>query len=211
MMHRATVVSVPAIGRADIVIPKLYRDSVLRDVQSAVEVSEGDRVIVADLAERAHVNDWYVVGFESQVGRWGAPYPHEHPLGQVLGLSDALASKAPVTSPWEYPVTHAAFAPASGTTSRLRCRLTPVGAQLSGRLVVAGGNVPRDTTVATLPNGYRPSFEVFFRVEAMGPASSNYPAASFQFSWMPDGAVRARQELVGEGGVYSFNATVPIP
>lgn len=211
MMHRATVVSAPAIGRADIVIPKLYRDSVLRDVQSAVEVSEGDRVIVADLAERAHVNDWYVVGFESLVGRWGAPYPHEHPLGQVLGLSDALASKAPVTSPWEYPVTHAAFAPASGTTSRLRCRLTPVGAQLSGRLVVAGGNVPRDTTVATLPNGYRPSYEVLFRAEAMGPASSNYPAASFQFSWMPDGAVRARQELVGEGGVYSFNVTVPIP
>lgn len=211
MLYRAEVVSVPAVGRADIQIPRLYRSSVVPEVQCAVEVSPGDRVVAADLAARAHVHDWIVLAFESQVGRWGAPYPHEHPLGQVLGLTDALASKAPVTSPWEYPVTHAAFAPASGTTSRLRCRLTPVGAQLSGRLVVAGGNVPRDTVVATLPNGYRPSFGVLFRVEAMGPASSNYPAASFQFSWMPDGAVRARQELVGEGGVYSFNVTVPIP
>lgn len=91
-MFRAEVVDVPAIGRADIMIPKRYRDSVIRDVQTAVEVSPGDRVIVADLAERAHVSDWWVVGLESEIGRWGSPYPHTHPIGQVDGLADELAA-----------------------------------------------------------------------------------------------------------------------
>jgi hypothetical protein len=84
-------VGVPAVGRADIRIWSRYRDSVIADVQSSVEVSPGDRVIVADLAAEAHVSDWWIVGFESEVGRWGSPYPHEHPVGQVVGLVDQLA------------------------------------------------------------------------------------------------------------------------
>lgn len=91
-MYRAEVVHVPAVGRADIRIPKLYAESVLVDVQSAVEVSPGDRVIVADLAEKAHVSDWWVVGFESTVGRWYQAGPHEHPQGEIVGLVDRLAA-----------------------------------------------------------------------------------------------------------------------
>lgn len=86
MIHEAEVVSVPALGRADIRIPRLYGDSVVPDVRSAVDVSPGDRVIVADLAGKAHVHAWHIVSFVSEIGRFGAPYPHTHPQGQVDGL-----------------------------------------------------------------------------------------------------------------------------
>lgn len=92
MLYRARVVSVPALGRADIVVPKLYGDSVLGDVQSVVPVAENDRVILADLASKAHVHDWCVISLESEIGLLYPPSTHEHSQGDVAGLVDRLAA-----------------------------------------------------------------------------------------------------------------------
>lgn len=96
-MWRATVLERVADGQVVVSIPKLYRGDPIGPIQSAVDAQVGDDVIVADLVPDARVNDWWVVGYESQIGRWGNPYPHEHPLGQVTGLVDALALKANVS------------------------------------------------------------------------------------------------------------------
>lgn len=102
-MWRATVLERVADGQVVVSIPKLYRGDPIGPIQSAVDAQVGDEVIVADLVPDARVNDWWVLGYESQIGRWGAPYPHEHPIGQVTAvdangqpttLTEILAQKA---------------------------------------------------------------------------------------------------------------------
>ena len=85
-MWRATVLERIADGQVVVSIPKLYRGDPIGPIQSAVDAQVGDDVIVADLVPDARVNDWWVVGYESQIGRWGNPYPHEHPTGQVTAV-----------------------------------------------------------------------------------------------------------------------------
>jgi hypothetical protein len=93
-MWRARVLRKNYEGRVVVSIPKLFGADPVGPMQAAVDAEVGDEVIVADLNPDAKVRDWWVVGFASQIGRWGTPYPHEHPMGQVVGLVDALAGKA---------------------------------------------------------------------------------------------------------------------
>lgn len=85
-MWRATVIERIQDGRVVVSIPALYRGDPIGPMQSAVDAQVGDAVVVADLVAEARVTDWWVVGYESQIGRWGAPYPHEHPIGQVTAV-----------------------------------------------------------------------------------------------------------------------------
>lgn len=102
-MWRAVVIDRIEDGRVVVAIPSLYRDDPVGPMQSAVDAQIGDAVVVADLRPNAKVEDWWVLGYESQIGRWGAPYPHTHPVGQVTGVNatgdpitlvDILAGKA---------------------------------------------------------------------------------------------------------------------
>lgn len=95
-MWRATVVDSPAPGWVTVKVPSLYSEALIRGVQSAVPAEPGERVILADLNPTSRGHDWWVIGYESTVGRWGTPYAHTHPIGQIDGLQDALAGKANV-------------------------------------------------------------------------------------------------------------------
>lgn len=85
-MWRATVIERVLDGRVVVSIPALYRGDPIGPMQSAVDAQVGDAVVVADLVAESRVTDWWVVGYESQIGRWGAPYPHEHPTGQITAV-----------------------------------------------------------------------------------------------------------------------------
>lgn len=96
-MWRANVIERIEAGRVVVTIPALFRGDPVGPMQSAVDCQVGDTVIVADLVPAAKIRDWWVVGYESEVGRWGNPYPHTHPIGQVDGLVNELGLKAYLT------------------------------------------------------------------------------------------------------------------
>ena len=96
-MWRAEVIERIEPGRVVVSIPSLFRGDPVGPMQSAVDAQVGDMVVVADLRADAKVRDWWVMGYESQIGRWGSPYPHEHPLGQVFGV-DANGDPIPLST-----------------------------------------------------------------------------------------------------------------
>lgn len=96
-MWRATVIERIADGQVVVSIPALFRGDPVGPMQSAVDAQVGDAVVVADLVPDAKVRDWWVVGYESQVGRWGNPYPHGHPMGQITGV-DANGAETTLTA-----------------------------------------------------------------------------------------------------------------
>jgi len=91
-MWRAQVIERKGPGWVVVEIPDMYPGSAVGPIHSSVDAQVEDRVVVADLAGTAHGHSWWVLGFESQIGRWGEAYPHTHPIGQVDGLTDALAT-----------------------------------------------------------------------------------------------------------------------
>lgn len=98
MMLRATVVDVDPRDptRVWVTIPQKYGTKPVR-VFTRVQVTKGDHVYVANTSV-TRVPQWVVFGQQTEIGRWGNPYPHTHPIGQVDGLVDALGKKADKTA-----------------------------------------------------------------------------------------------------------------
>lgn len=88
MMLRATVVDVDPRDptRVWVTIPQKYGTKPVR-VFTRVEVSKGDHVYVTNTSV-TRVPQWVVLDHQTEIGRWGNPYPHTHPIGQVDGLVD---------------------------------------------------------------------------------------------------------------------------
>lgn len=88
MMLRATVTDTdprePA--RVWVTIPQKYGNKPVR-VFTRVQVSKGDHVYVTNTSV-TRVPQWVVFDQQTEVGAWGNPYPHTHPIGQVDGLVD---------------------------------------------------------------------------------------------------------------------------
>lgn len=93
MMLRATVVDVDPRDptRVWVTIPQKYGAKPLR-VFTRVQVTKGDHVYVANTSV-TRIPQWVVFDQQAEIGRWGNPYPHTHPMGQVDGLVDALGKK----------------------------------------------------------------------------------------------------------------------
>ena len=87
-MLRATVVDVNPKDptRVWVTIPQKYGAKPLR-VFTRVQVTKGDHVYVANTSV-TRVPQWVVFDQQTEVGTWGNPYPHTHPIGQVDGLVD---------------------------------------------------------------------------------------------------------------------------
>lgn len=87
-MLRATVTDTdprePA--RVWVTIPQKYGNKPVR-VFTRVQVSKGDHVYVTNTSV-TRVPQWVVFDQQTEVGTWGNPYPHTHPIGQVDGLVD---------------------------------------------------------------------------------------------------------------------------
>lgn len=88
MMLRATVVDVDPRDptRVWVTIPQKYGTKPVR-VFTRVQVTKGDHVYVTNTSV-TRVPQWVVFGQQTEIGRWGNPYPHTHPIGQVDGLVD---------------------------------------------------------------------------------------------------------------------------
>ena len=90
MMLRATVVDVNPRDptRVWVTIPQKYGAKPLR-VFTRVQVTKGDHVYVTNTSV-TRVPQWVVFDQQNEIGWWGNPYPHTHPIGQVDGLKDWL-------------------------------------------------------------------------------------------------------------------------
>lgn len=88
MMLRATVVDVDPRDptRVWVTIPQKYGTKPVR-VFTRVQVTKGDHVYVANTSV-TRVPQWVVFDQQTEIGGWGNPYPHTHPIGQVDGLVD---------------------------------------------------------------------------------------------------------------------------
>lgn len=87
-MLRATVVDVDPRDptRVWVTIPQKYGTKPVR-VFTRVQVTKGDHVYVTNTSV-TRVPQWVVFDQQTEVGTWGNPYPHTHPIGQVDGLVD---------------------------------------------------------------------------------------------------------------------------
>lgn len=193
-MWRAQVVDYHRAGLVSITIPDLYRQSILREVQAVMDAQIGDDVLVVDLNPGARVHDWLVIGYVSELGRFGAPYPHTHPLGQVDGLVDALAGKAAVPGPWVNCTLSSYIVKDLTSSPELAVRTTPLGVQIKGRMRIAT-TIAMDVVAFTLPAGFAPSAPIIINTAAMGPPSSNYLATKAQFEVLTNGTVTARESI----------------
>ena len=88
MMLRATVTDTDPRDptRVWVTIPQKYGTKPVR-VFTRVQVTKGDHVYVTNTSV-TRVPQWVVLDHQTEIGRWGNPYPHTHPLGQVYGLVD---------------------------------------------------------------------------------------------------------------------------
>lgn len=98
MMLRATVTDTDPRDptRVWVTIPQKYGTKPLR-VFTRVQVTKGDHVYVTNTSV-TRVPQWVVFDQQTEVGAWGNPYPHTHPIGQVDGLVDALGKKIDKTA-----------------------------------------------------------------------------------------------------------------
>lgn len=215
-MWRATVVEQISPGRVSVKIPKLYPKGIVKDIQASFDAQVGQRVIVADLHPDARVHDWWVVGRESELGIWGNPYPHEHPIGQITGLSETLAGYATTTAlsnglsgkvnsatftaelakkvtapgPWVNCTPSSYISKLSG--GDIQARTTPDGIDIrSGRWRYAA-DVPRDSVIFTLPAGMVPPVQTMFMTSGMSAAVNDYAAITVHLETRSDGTVTAR-------------------
>ena len=88
MMLRATVTDTDPRDptRVWVTIPQKYGTKPVR-VFTRVQVTKGDHVYVANTSV-TRIPQWVVFDQQTEIGRWGNPYPHTHPIGQVDGLVD---------------------------------------------------------------------------------------------------------------------------
>lgn len=219
-MWRANVIERISAGRVTVVIPALYRDSPIRDVQAVMDAGVGEDVIIADLNPGSKAHSWLVIGYASDIGRWGDPYPHTHPIGQVDGLVDALDAKADDTDLANYATTAALAGKADIPGEWVNCtissyitrdntgapilsvRNTPLGVQIRGYYRTTS-DVPMDAIVFHVPIGFAPSHVLMLNVPTMGPGST-YAALSYQFEIKTNRSVTARQAFTS-GARMSFN------
>lgn len=88
MMLRGEVLDVGQDNVVYVKIPQKYGDDSVKAV-TRISVAKGDRVYVTNTAT-GRVPQWVVFDHMHAVGRQGDPYPHEHPMGQVIGLVTRL-------------------------------------------------------------------------------------------------------------------------
>lgn len=192
MMLRATVVDVNPRDptRVWVTIPQKYGSEPLR-VFTRVQVTKGDHVYVANTSV-TRIPQWVVFDQQTEIGRWGNPYPHTHPMGQVDGLVDALGKKidrteldkkadkaatpttADVTGQWVslrsslgtgwVPST---YDPAL-TQEGVEVKRTPSQVLIDVNLAPANTSTVVSTTMATLPASLRPTRSTWMLMPLQG-------------------------------------------
>lgn len=89
-MLRGEVLDVGQDNVVYVKIPQKYGNDSVKAV-TRINVEPGDLVYVTDTST-SRVPQWVVFDKMNVIGTWGSPYPHEHPQGQVVGLTDRLAA-----------------------------------------------------------------------------------------------------------------------
>ena len=192
MMLRATVADTDPRDptRVWVTIPQKYGTKPVR-VFTRVQVTKGDHVYVADTSV-TRIPQWVVFGYQTEIGRWGNPYPHEHPVGQVTGLVDALGKKADKTSldskadkattPTTADVTGqwvslrsslgAGWVPSTYdpalTQQGVEVKRTPSQVLIDVNLAPASTSTVVSTTMATLPASLRPTRSTWMLMPLQG-------------------------------------------
>lgn len=191
-MLRATVVDVDPRDptRVWVTIPQKYGTKPVR-VFTRVQVTKGDHVYVANTSV-TRVPQWVVFDQQTEIGRWGNPYPHTHPMGQVDGLVDALGKKidrtelntkadkattpttADVTGQWVslrsslgtgwVPSTY----DTALTQQGVEVKRTPSQVLIDVNLAPASSSTVVSTTMATLPANLRPTRSTWMLMPLQG-------------------------------------------
>jgi hypothetical protein len=196
MMLRATVVDVDPRDptRVWVTIPQKYGAKPVR-VFTRVQVSKGDHVYVTNTSV-TRVPQWVVFGYQTEIGRWGNPYPHTHPMGQVEGLVDALGKKidraeldkkadksttpttADVTGQWVSLRSSlgAGWVPSTYdptlTQQGVEVKRTPSQVLIDVNLAPTTASTVVSTTMATLPTSLRPSRSTWMLMPLQGANST---------------------------------------
>lgn len=196
MMLRATVVDVDPRDptRAWVTIPQKYGTKPLR-VFTRVQVTKGDHVYVTNTSV-TRVPQWVVFDQQTEIGRWGNPYPHTHPLGQVDGLVDALGkkidraeldkkadkattpTKADVTGQWVSlrSALGAGWKPSDYdptlTQQGVEVKRTPSQVLIDVNLAPETTSTVVSTTMATLPTSLRPTRSTWMLMPLQGANST---------------------------------------
>lgn len=200
MMLRATVVDVDPRDptRVWVTIPQKYGVKPVR-VFTRVQVTKGDHVYVANTSV-TRVPQWVVFDQQTEIGRWGNPYPHTHPIGQVDGLVDALGKKidraeldkkadkattpttADVTGQWVslrsslgtgwVPSTY----DTALTQQGVEVKRTPSQVLIDVNLAPASSSTVVSTTMATLPPSLRSTRSTWMNMSLQG--------ANGSFGWV---------------------------
>ena len=200
MMLRAAVVDVDPRDptRVWVTIPQKYGTKPVR-VFTRVQVTKGDHVYVANTSV-TRVPQWVVFGQQTEIGRWGNPYPHTHPMGQVDGLVDALGKKADktaldgkadkATTPTTADVTGqwvslrsslgTGWVPSTYDTSLtqqgVEVKRTPSQVLIDVNLAPASSSTVVSTTMATLPPSLRSTRSTWMNMSLQG--------ANDSFGWV---------------------------
>lgn len=199
-MLRATVTDTDPRDptRVWVTIPQKYGVKPVR-VFTRVEVTKGDHVYVANTSV-TRVPQWVVFGQQTEIGRWGNPYPHTHPMGQVDGLVDALGKKidrteldkkadkattpttADVTGQWVslrsslgtgwVPSTY----DTALTQQGVEVKRTPSQVLIDVNLAPASSSTVVSTTMATLPPSLRSTRSTWMNMSLQG--------ANGSFGWV---------------------------
>ena len=196
MMLRATVTDTDPRDptRVWVTIPQKYGTKPVR-VFTRVQVTKGDHVYVANTS-MTRVPQWVVFGQQTEIGRWGNPYPHTHPIGQVVGLTDALGAKADktaldakadkATTPTTADVTGqwvslrsslgtgwvpSTYDPAL-TQQGVEVKRTPSQVLIDVNLAPASTSTVVSTTMATLPANLRPTRSTWMLMPLQGSNST---------------------------------------
>lgn len=206
-MLRATVVDVDPRDptRVWVTIPQKYGQKPVR-VFTRVQVTKGDHVYVANTSV-TRVPQWVVFGQQTEIGRWGNPYPHTHPMGQVDGLVDALGKKADktaldgkadkATTPTTADVTGqwvslrsslgTGWVPSTYDTALtqqgVEVKRTPSQVLIDVNLAPASSSTVVSTTMATLPGNLRPTRSTWMLMPLQGANNTfGYIVAAYKHS-----------------------------
>ena len=146
------------------------------------------------------VPQWVVFGYQTEIGRWGNPYPHTHPMGQVDGLVDALGKKidraelnakadkattpttADVTGQWVSLRSNlgTGWVPSTYdptlTQQGVEVKRTPSQVLIDVNLAPASSSTVVSTTMATLPPSLRSTRSTWMNMSLQG--------ANDSFGWV---------------------------
>ena len=200
MMLRATVTDTDPKDptRVWVTIPQKYGQKPVR-VFTRVEVTKGDHVYVTNTSV-TRVPQWVVFGYQTEIGRWGNPYPHTPPMGQVDGLVDALGKKidraelnakadkattpttADVTGQWVSLRSNlgTGWVPSTYdptlTQQGVEVKRTPSQVLIDVNLAPASSSTVVSTTMATLPPSLRSTRSTWMNMSLQG--------ANDSFGWV---------------------------